>query len=51
MDFRCITKINGHSEEVKASISLECIFQGGCKLTLFYDLCKVMSEGRRIGEF
>lgn len=46
--FRCITKINGHAEEVKESLSLENIFQRGCKLTLFRDLYKVMSEGRRI---
>lgn len=46
--FRCITKINGHAEEVRESLSLENIFQRGCKLALFCDLYRVMSEGRRI---
>lgn len=45
--FRCSTKMNGHSEKVKESLSLENIFQRECKLTLFCDLCKIMSEDRR----
>lgn len=49
MVFRCIAKVNGYSEEVKESLSLESIFQRGCKLTSFCDLYKVISEGR-IGE-
>lgn len=46
--FRRISKIHGHSEKVKKSLSLENLVQRGCKWTFFCDLCKVMSEGRRI---
>lgn len=49
--FEIITKINRRSEEVEGTLLLGNIFHRGCKLTWFCDLRKVVSEGKRIGEF